>query len=495
MTYISSIHFMQNAYYLFITIILFLQGCAFQSSENDHLPLLTVSENQRYLEHQDGTPFFWLGDTSWGMSEWLNKEDVDIYLDQRKAQGFNVLQICLFWGKREDDPVNFTTNPENAYGHQAFREIDGKPDPTQPKIVEGGSPDNPNDYWDHVDYIVQAAKDRNMILAVLPVWGRRYVNASHGKFSSAIFGLEDMRAYGKFLGERYRDENHLIWVMGGDVKADAQGDYLGHYRAMAEGILQGITQESVDWNQESPLWDYVLMTYHPDGAPYLNSSDWFHKDVWLDFNMIETFTNVNDVYAAVMEDYALSDPIKPTVMGEPGYEGFPIKDTDSVISAVQMRRQAYQSMFAGAAGFTYGGFRDALNNGPLFSPFKGWQKLMNMEGAVTLIKLKEFCDSYHWPDWKPTQGVMSQEEGAGELRKVAVNVGDRKELLVYFPDNSAASLNITHRFPSGSIIEKLWYNTVSGNYQDGGQINNIQEEIILQPPGSWTDAVLILREG
>ncbi len=35
---------------------------------------LRVSENKRFLVHEDGTPFFWLGDTAWELLHRLNRE-------------------------------------------------------------------------------------------------------------------------------------------------------------------------------------------------------------------------------------------------------------------------------------------------------------------------------------------------------------------------------------------------------------------------------------
>ena len=37
---------------------------------------LKVSDNGRYLMHENGTPFFWLGDTGWLMPERLNRDEV-----------------------------------------------------------------------------------------------------------------------------------------------------------------------------------------------------------------------------------------------------------------------------------------------------------------------------------------------------------------------------------------------------------------------------------
>ena len=44
---------------------------------------LEVSENGRYLQHEDGTPFFYLGDTAWELFHRLNEEEVVYYLENR----------------------------------------------------------------------------------------------------------------------------------------------------------------------------------------------------------------------------------------------------------------------------------------------------------------------------------------------------------------------------------------------------------------------------
>jgi hypothetical protein len=424
------------------------------------------------------------------MSEWLNREDVDFYLDDRVAKGFNLVQVCLFWGKREEDPVRFTTNPANAYGHKAFVELGGKPDPQQPRVISGGTPQDPNDYWDHVDYIMQSASERNMMLAVLPVWGRRYVNATHPPFSEPVFSVDDMRSYGAFLGDRYKSCSHIIWVLGGDVQADAGGQYLDHYRAMAEGIITGITGESVGWNEDSPLWDHAMMTYHPDGSPLKNSSRWFHDDPWLDFNMIETHRHRDMVYQAVRSDYELSEPVKPTVMGEPDYEG---ARPNMITAGIHVRRQAFQGYFAGAAGFTYGGKIDHEGNGPLWSPYNNWKAMLDMEGARSMGNVKSFCLDHSWPFWTPDQQIFMSGMGEGENRKVAVFARKDSACLVYFPDSSAAEIDLSEHFPGAGEIIVQWYNPASGSYDEERTITAAQGRLTAVPPRQWPDALLIIR--
>jgi hypothetical protein len=465
----------------FLTFILLFFACG-ENQQEYGLPWenhgkLVVTDGTGIIQHEDGTPFLWLGCTSWGMTEWLSREEVDLYLNDRKSKGMNVVQFCLFWGKRVDYPTKFTANAPNFYSHKAFDETDGFPDATRPAIIEGGSPENPNDYWDHVDYCLSAIRKRGMYAAVLPFWGRRYVNATQASQSLPVFNLKNIDGYGKFLGERYGNEPNIIWVSGGDVKADAGGDFLPHYRLFAEGLVKGVTGQDVKWNQPHEAWDKVLMTYHPDGTPMVNSSKWFHSDPWLDFNMIETYVYRDFIANAVHQDLNLDNP-KPTVLGEPHYEGI---TNDHKAEAINMRRQAYQSFFAGAAGFTYGGGFDEEGNGPLFSPANNWELLLEWEGAGQMLFLKNFLQQYEWWAWKPANEIITDGKGDGELEKVAVKKDE--SCFVYFPDNTSCKLT-ANDFKSLS-----WYNTETGQLTHGSTFH--QNEYSL--PEDWEDGVLILE--
>ena len=49
----------------------------------DAAPRLKVSDNKRFLVKEDGSPFFYLGDTAWELFHRLNREEADKYLDNR----------------------------------------------------------------------------------------------------------------------------------------------------------------------------------------------------------------------------------------------------------------------------------------------------------------------------------------------------------------------------------------------------------------------------
>ena len=97
---------------------------------------LQISKNQRFLVTGDGQPFFWLGDTAWELIHRCDREEVDLYLQHRARQGFNVIHAVAL---AEIDGLN-TPNP---YGHT-------------PLINNDPATPNPA-YFDHVDYVINKA--------------------------------------------------------------------------------------------------------------------------------------------------------------------------------------------------------------------------------------------------------------------------------------------------------------------------------------------------
>lgn len=56
--------------------------------------MLTLSKDRRYFL-RNGKPFFWLGDTAWLMFQKLTMDEALVYLENRAAKGFTVIQATL----------------------------------------------------------------------------------------------------------------------------------------------------------------------------------------------------------------------------------------------------------------------------------------------------------------------------------------------------------------------------------------------------------------
>ncbi|RPH90875.1 MAG: DUF4038 domain-containing protein, partial [Calditrichaeota bacterium] len=44
---------------------------------------LKIADDARHIVYQDGSPFFWLGDTAWELFHRTLREEADLYLSNR----------------------------------------------------------------------------------------------------------------------------------------------------------------------------------------------------------------------------------------------------------------------------------------------------------------------------------------------------------------------------------------------------------------------------
>src|SRR5690606_20599686 len=178
---------------------------------------LTLSGNGRYLQYEDGAPFFWLGDTAWELFHRLTREEIIRYLDNRKSKGFNVIQAVIL--AEMDGP-----RAPNRYGDLPLENLD---------------PERPNaSYFELVDWAVAQAQQRGMYVSLLPTWGDKVLQL-WGQ-GPEIFNEVNAYRYGYFLGERYKRFSNVIWMVGGDRPAVTDSvDCRPVWRAMVKGIREG----------------------------------------------------------------------------------------------------------------------------------------------------------------------------------------------------------------------------------------------------------------
>jgi len=355
----------------FVSIVLlfigFVQGLA---------QPLQLSDNKRYLEKASGQPFFWLADTGWEMFHRLSRKEIDHYMSSRQEQGFNVIQCVIL------SEINGVTVP-NAEGHLPLVELDA----TQPN----------ESYFKLVDYAVRKAADMGIYLAMLPTWGSYVDGDPHPLFDShKIFDPENAKDYGRFLGNRYRDDWNVIWILGGDRPAAGHEDI---WQAMAEGLASGDARSH-------------LISYHPRGQQ--SSSFWFHNASWLDFNMVQTghLQPGYPVYDWITHDYELT-PVKPVINGEPAYEdiGYWFNPLNGRYDDYNVRKNAWWSVFAGAFGHTYGNnniwqMYDEGRN-PIIWARIPWHEALLQPGASQLIHLKNLVLSRPYLTKFPDQRLLT----------------------------------------------------------------------------------------
>ncbi len=410
---------------------------------------IKVSPSGRYFVDQQGKPFFWLGDTAWPLFAEYSPSQAESYLKNRAEKGFTVIQGVLAWGRGTGFEARVPL--ANTAGDQPWL---------------NGDPATPNDaYFRHVDRLVAFADAQGLILAMLPTWGY-YVN------DVKALTTANARAYGRWLGQRYRNAPNIVWINGGDRIATGFEDV---YRELALGLQEG------DGGAH-------LITYHPCGGR--SSSQYFHREEWLGFNMIETWTEWSKIYPAIIAD-SLRTPVKPVVLGEGAYENGP-EYPQGPITPLIVRRQAWWSVMAG--GFhTYG-------QNQMWRMEKGWDSTFDTPGAGQVALMKKILAPLKWWELSPDQSVFASGVSSERTLNTAMRSVNGDRLLLYLSSQCTVFVHLDK--VAARMCKATWINPATGERKEAGtfKTGNLNGKVFpdgqtqfFTVPGHWEDAVLLLE--
>lgn len=440
---------MRRIFYLSLLTLSVLVACNTGKEALQTTGPLKVSENGRYIVKENGDPFFWLGDTGWLLFGKLSREEADKYLQNRKDKGFNVIQVMML----------HSVAAENFYGDSALV----NKDLSKPLITEGNAAGDSlqYDFWDHVDYIVDKAAEKGLYMAMVPVWGN---NVKNGYVS-----VEQAESYTKFITDRYKNRSNIIWLNGGDIKGS---DSIAVWQTIGKGL------RAQDPNH--------LITFHPRGRT--SSTEWFHNEEWLDFNMFqsghrrydqdttakEKHHYGEDNWKHVQYDYSLS-PAKPTIDGEPSYEGIPQGLHDTLQprwTDSDVRRYGYWSVFAGAFGYTYGQnsvmqMHNAKDTGSAYGSHQYWDDAMNEPGAGQMVHIKTLMLSRPFLERVPDQSLIV-DNGEKYDYLVATRGADYAFVYTYTGRNFKVNMGKI----SGDKVKASWFNPRDGKTTEIGEFPN-----------------------
>jgi Protein of unknown function (DUF4038)/Putative collagen-binding domain of a collagenase len=433
-------------------------------------PAIEVSKtNPHFFVKADGTPFFWQADTAWGIFSHATPQEVDLYLNDRKSKGFNVvLGVIALWDYR------WRRNPDG-----------------QLPFVNGDLGKINMAFYKNVDSILDKVESRGMYMAILPFWVK-----NSGYMLASGDNPRKLQAYCKFLAQRYARRN-VFWILGGDANAGGRSgpDVQKVTDLEAQGLIEGAKAAGVD---------HIMISYHPTGRQ--SSSFWFQDRPWLSFDSIQSGHFIETTnFRLVGDDYAKT-PIKPTLDMEPGYENITdrlVRDNPNArrIKADDVRRSAYLAVFAGAAGHSYG-------NGEVYefwSPSKGiapppWSAKLPFRQSLKLPGSSQIQYLQYLIESRPP--LLRQPDNAMIVGDISNLATDRDEAM-RASDGSYAFLYIQHDRPvtvkvgqlSGTTLSAWWYDPRTGkatHLQDFPTTATRQFTPPADPPGG--DWVLVLDD-
>ncbi len=354
-------------------------GMEVSASEDGRHPFahgpLRVSQSRHSFEHQDGTPFFWLGDTWWmGFCSRLPwPEGFQLLAADRVAKGFTVVQIVA--GLYPDMP-GFDPRGANEAGFPWEKDY--------ARI-------NPA-YFDSADLRIQWLVRSGLMPCVVGCWG----------YYLPLLGLARMKQHWRNLIARW-SAYPVVWCLAGEA---AMPFYLsGHPEADKQRQIDGWTEIANYVRSIDPM--RRLVTIHPTDV----GRDQVRDASVLDFDMLQTGHSGYDSIpntVAKMTDGVARTPVMPVLNSEVNYEGFLHGNYDEV-----QRMAFWSSMLSGAAGHTYGanGIWQVNTREQPYGPSphgntwgnRPWDEAMALPGSGQLGVGKCILLQCGWPDIEPHQ--------------------------------------------------------------------------------------------
>jgi hypothetical protein len=402
---------------------------------------LRVAASGHSLEHEDGTAFFLLADTAWHLLS-LPEAEIEVYLADRAAKGFNVVLADYHVEAKSD------------------RDAD----------------------WQLADAVVERAAKHGLYVGIVAGWGTAFRKHTP----------QQMRECGQRLGKRYREMPNVIHIGVAEfykIKGRLDGEALStDHLARLDQLGQGI--RSMDTEH--------LITMHgfPDRGAVGQPATYFQKSAWCDFYAVQTHQFQTLIRSNMSHDWQMKSPTKPTLNAEGGYEGADkslhpwLKKKASVAlfdSGWGQRFQAYWSVFSGSCGYVYG--HDYLwhmsdpqgHLGVLHRPALAAPGAACMRHLHTLMEPRIATAT---PDPKlitsdPGTDAGSDTTTLPDLR-CASRAADGSWALIYTTLGRPFTLDLAKL--TSKLFRASWFNPRNGSYTDAGSFTR-QEKPDFDPPG------------
>ncbi len=350
---------------------------------------LTISDSKEYFI-SDGKPIFYLADTVWSAFTNSTIDEWTEYLDYRRTQGFNVLQINLLpqWdrSRKFSHDVSLPAFHKDDKGNIDFYNLN-------------------DEYFDKAVTMTKMAVDRGFIPALVLLWGD-YVDFEWARTlePNRIFPLEAIEPYINYVNKRF-SEFCPIYLVSGDNNFKYETTHIYYQKALK--IIKEISPKS-------------LTTLHMSGGTS-DLPENFIKSSYLDFYMYQSgHSNVETTMTELAHDFRHKVVKRPIINGEISYEGIRFsKPYQGRISAWHVRRIIWHSLLSGAkAGITYGAHgiwswhnrNDYFTSKKVFDEPFPWRSALVLAGAWDAAYAKEIFEQYDLFTIQPSEILVNCDE-------------------------------------------------------------------------------------
>ena len=413
---------------------------------------IRVAADHRHFQHEDGTPFFWLGDTWWmGLCRRLGwPDDFQTLVADRVRKGFSVVQIVA--GLYPDMPP-FDPRGANEAGY-----------PWEANYARI----NPH-YFDMADLRIRYLADQGLVPCVVGCWG----------YFLPLMGMPKIKKHWRNIIARW-GAYPAIWCLAGE---GTMPYYLSKDKTEDAGLQKrGWTEVARYVRSVDPY--HRPITIHPSRS----AMDTVEDPTVLDFDMLQTGHSDRQSIPSTIDTLTgdlQRQPRMPVLVGEVTYEGILDENRQEV-----ERFMFLTCILSGAAGHTYGANGIWQVNTPEhpFGPSPHgrcwgntpWQVAYQLPGSEQISHCKKMLMRYPWwrfephpewvdPHWSPKDYMLPFAAGIpGEVHVVFIP-----------PMWDPPKLN---SLESGTTYVAFFFNPRTGKEQQIGEVTG-------DASGSWQSPI------
>lgn len=409
---------------------------------------ITRSQNGQYLEHQDGTPFLWLGDTWWmGLTKRLSyPDDFQMLVKDRQEKGFNVIQIVA--GLYPDmDP--FDERGANVTGFPW--------DPSFDQI-------NPA-YFDEADHKLIGLVEAGLVPCIVGCWG----------FFIDFAGKEVIRKHWEYLIARY-GAYPVAWCSAGEALMPFYTNPAFYEQDKRHQYVEDVRH---DWTELTRLIRdndpyRRLVTIHPVDA----GRNMVDDPSVIDLEMLQTghssYLSLANTVQAIKRAVA-QEPAMPVINSEVCYEGICGTNYQDI-----QRFVFWSCMLSGACGHTYGanGLWQ-LNSRKIpygVSPHgaswgdTSWEDAYQLPGSKQVGLGKQLLAKHRWWAFEPQpEWVKGHATEGNELASYAAGIpGEVRFIFLSVLGGGAWGEAVVRKLEKDVTYRAYYYDTITGNTFDQG---------------------------
>ena len=399
---------------------------------------LKVSKDKRYFVYDDGTPFFYLGDTHWiYIREHFDTSNIKgvasqfkYIVDKRVDQGFTVYQTEAI-----QSPQGQGAGSQEPYCNfkDGFTEQD----------IAG---------FRNIDRKFQYLADQGLVNANSAIcWALEPADYPD------VYTESYMAKLGTYWAARY-GAYPVMWTIAQEIDKNMYKRYdsvsIGKWFAVAKAIA------------DHDAYHHPLTAHMENTSATVASTSWWGDKPYHNWWAVQWQEGVRGDISKVAKDFWDHSPPKPSVLYESAYEGF---WTD----AKGARGAGYKAFQSGLFGYGYGAngvWNDLYSNDPpdygtgyeMPVRYLSWYEGANLPGAKQLIYFKKFYEGFDWWKLVPRFTDTAWSDFADKGQSLLATCGD-DVFVVYFYNRVPATGTLKH-LEANATYTARWFNPRSGGF-------------------------------